>query len=292
MVLGLCLSFVLYVPLVLAAGPSQDTTPRTEDETPESADTGDERARSDAGTNEVEQPAAAAEPLTVPFRFGGALRSNYIFGNYDNRRGRGVGDFDFEIFNFNADLDHDNFIGRMEYRWYNEYSVMREAWLGYVADRRGTVRAGLIRSPFGPGPLGISTSWFFDQHGHVGLADDPDLGVRWTGASGNVTLDLAYYLRDGGHLEGNSLDAARFTFDVVKRRSADGGAEGFDEEHKFNVRAIYSLDVRAIGSDSSARHQHRTTELSTTTGIKTGVLHEANPEARSAGLVADGCDVQ
>ena len=267
----------VFLALCAAGGPAARATQVATSPVDEGAPRPDECATSMVGGDEGVPAAAVAPAAADPFRFGGALRANYIYGSYDDRRGRGPGDLAFEIFNFNADLDHAGLTGRVEYRWYDEYSVMREAWLGYGLRRVGSVAAGLVRSPFGPGPGGISTSWFFDQHGHVGLADDPDLGVVWAGDSGRLNLDLAYFLQDAGHLEGNSLDAARFTFDVVKRRSADGRAEGFDEKHQFNVRAIYALDgVGELGAsyrrggldgtnvaDDDAYHYAASTHLTT-----------------------------
>ena len=69
-----------------------------------------------------------------------------------------------------------NIISRLEYRWYDAYSMIHTAWLGYKLSDSGTVKAGIVRVPFGPTAYGISTSWFFDQHFYVGLADDMDLG--------------------------------------------------------------------------------------------------------------------
>ena len=47
----------------------------------------------------------------------------------------------------------------------------------------------------GPVPYGVSSSWFFDQHFYVGLADDMDLGIRWSDTLGKLTLDVGYYLQ-------------------------------------------------------------------------------------------------
>ena len=177
-----------------------------------------------------------------PIKLSSSLRANYIYGDYDNRRGEGIGDVDLELFFLSATLDYNNFIGKVQYRWYDGYSMMHTAWLGYDSDNFGTFKAGIVRAPFGPGPFGASTSWFFDQHFYVGLADDMDLGVRWTKPIGNLTIDLAYYIEDEGHWDGDSLDSARYNYDVVRRKREGGGSEGFEEQHQFNLRAIYALE--------------------------------------------------
>ena len=192
-----------------------------------------------------------AEPKKSPIRIGGAMRSNHVYGDYSGRRGENIGNSEFELLRLNVDLDYGNVIGRAEYRYYDKYSMMHTAWLGYRSDDYGTLKAGIVRVPFGPGPYGVSNSWFFDQHYYVGLADDMDLGVRWTKPFGDLTVDLAYYLEDEGHWDGSSRDSARYSYDPVKWNSevsSEGdvnsgfGENGFEEKHQFNLRLIYSTE--------------------------------------------------
>ena len=191
-----------------------------------------------------------AEPKKSPIRIGGAMRANHAYGDYSDRRGDNIGDSGFELLRFNADLDYSNIIGRIEYRYYDDYSMMHTAWLGYRSDGFGTLKAGIVRVPFGPGPYGVSSSWFFDQHYYVGLADDMDLGVRWTKPFGDLTVDLAYYLEDEGHWDGSSRDSSRYSYDPVKWNSGatsegdvtDFGENGFEEKHQFNLRLIYATE--------------------------------------------------
>lgn len=188
-----------------------------------------------------------------PVSVGGALGVNWVYGDYDNRRGENLGDVDLEIFRLNADLNHNNLIGRVEYRWYDGYSMMHTAWLGYQSDDFGTVRAGIVRVPFGPGNYGVSSSWYFDQHFYVGLIDDMDLGVRWTTSIGGLNVDLAYFFRDEGHWDGESLDSSRYNYDPVTRIYDDIGEAGFKENGQFNVRAVYPMDG---GGDIGASIQY------------------------------------
>lgn len=192
-----------------------------------------------------------AEPKKSPIRIGGAMRANHAYGDYSGRGGENIGDSGFELLRLNVDLDYGNVIGRAEYRYYDKYSMMHTAWLGYRSDDYGTLKAGIVRVPFGPGPYGVSNSWFFDQHYYVGLADDMDLGVRWTKPFGDLTVDLAYYLEDEGHWDGSSRDSARYSYDPVKWNSevsSEGdvndkfGENGFEEKHQFNLRLIYATE--------------------------------------------------
>lgn len=197
---------------------------------------------------------APAEPEKSPVKIGGTLGVHYVYGDYDanTRRGEDVGDVDLDIFRLNADLDHNGYIGRVEYRWYDDYSMMHTAWLGYSSEDYGTTKVGIVRVPFGPTAYGASTSWLFDQHYYVGLSDDMDLGVRWTKSFDNLTVDLAYYLSDEGEWDGTSVNSSRYSYDVVtwkERVDSEGnvtfgGAEenGFEEEHQLNLRLIYKAE--------------------------------------------------
>ena len=228
-VLALCAGVLIFSSPAAAGGiPVEDEEPVEEEVLVES--------------DAVSAPAPAAEPEKTPFpvRIGGAMRVNYAYGDYDNsRRGEDLGDVDLDTFRINVDLSHENLIGKAEYRFYDGYSMMHTAWLGYRSDGLGTLKAGIVRVPFGPGPYGASVSWFFDQHYYVGLSDDMDLGVMWTKALGDLTVDLAYYIQDEGNWDGKSLDSARYSYDVVRR---DGDGAGFEETHQFNLRLVYSTD--------------------------------------------------
>ena len=195
----------------------------------------------------------AVQPKHSPVKIGGALGFNYAYGDYNSghRRNEDLGDVDLDIFRVNADLDLNNFIGRVEYRWYDTYSMMHTAWLGYQSDHYGTIKAGIVRVPFGPGPWGVSTSWFFDQHFYIGLSDDMDLGIRWTKSYGDLEVDLAYYIEDEGEWDGASRDSSRYSYDPVtwdEQVDADGnimygaGENGFEEDGQINLRMIYSTE--------------------------------------------------
>ena len=236
-------------------------------------------------TKETDEAAEAAEPKKSSVKIGGAMRVNYVYGTYGDEdnphpRGEKIGDADLEIFRLNADLDYQNIISRLEYRWYDGYSMIHTAWLGYNLGDIGTLKAGIVRVPFGPTAYGVSSSWFFDQHFYVGLADDMDLGIRWDGTFDKLMLSVGYYAMSEPQTIGNSLASSRYSYDIVKweeNANADGDVEwgvdedgnGYDEQHQFNLRAIYTLADSAdvgvslqygllkatnVGDDDSGNH--------------------------------------
>ena len=199
-----------------------------------------------------EEPGSLGGISWGPWRLGGALRGNYTYGDYPGAagpsRGSRGGNFELDTFRLNLDAARDGWISSAEYRWYDGYNFIHHLWAGY-ADAVDRVEVGVTRAPFGPGDYGVSRSWFFDQHYYVGLADDMDLGVKYTRQAGDWTLDVAYFARSEWDGNGASRDSARYSYDVVK---TDTG--GFSEEHQFNLRAIrhwhgeeWSVDVGASG---------------------------------------------
>ncbi len=198
-----------------------------------------------------------------PFKIGGALRANYVQGDYvlpssdysGADRGAKWGDVELDTVRINIDLEEGSYIGKFEYRWYNGYSFIHTAWLGYKFDKDNQVEVGITRVPFGPGDYGISNSWFFDQHYYVGLSDDMDLGIKYTSSFGNLTLDFAYFYNGGPNGIGSSDQGARYGYDIALWESSiqnDGtisaaDVNGWEEKHQLNFRAIYDLTHTKVG---------------------------------------------
>ena len=201
-----------------------------------------------------------------PFSLGGALRANYVIGNYDAPsndfdgayRGGNGGNVELDTVRINIDFKADDFLGKFEYRWYNGYNFIHTAWLGYDFKNFGQVEVGMTRVPFGPGAYGVSNSWFYDQHYYVGLSDDMDLGAKYTVVIDKLTIDMAYFYSGGPNGIGTSAKGSRYGYDVVYWQSsvaADGsvgasGLNGWQEKHQFNLRAIYDFEHTKLGASA------------------------------------------
>ncbi|MBK1702397.1 hypothetical protein CKO22_16205 [Thiococcus pfennigii] len=218
----------------------------------------------------VAAPVVAAEPVADdgskirigPLTIGGAIRANYVIGDYPGRgpgpsRGGHGGNVELDTFRINMDLKHEQLVGQLEYRWYDGYNFIHTGWLGWDFDDGSQVQVGVNRVPFGPGPYGVSHSWFFDQHYYVGLSDDMDLGIRYVTGVGDWSLDLAYYASSEWNGRGTSHDSARYGYDTVEWGSGlaadgtliDAPTNGYRERNQFNVRAIYAFDDVAVPTD-------------------------------------------
>lgn len=204
------------------------------------------RAESAEATLEQAADTGPAKIRIGDFTIGGAIRANWVLGDYSGNggpsRGGHGGNFELDIFRINVDYANAaGVIGKVEYRWHNGYNFLHTGWIGMQLSETASVQVGVNRVPFGPGAYGVSNSWFFDQHYYVGLADDMDLGIKYTTTLGNWTVDLAYYFSDEGSWRGRSRDSARYSYDIVPNESGNG----YRERHQFNARAIY-----AFGPDS------------------------------------------
>ena len=105
--------------------------------------------------------AMAQEPEKSPIKIGGAIGVNLLYGDYDDLRGEGVGDVRLDVFRLNADLDYQNVIGRVEYRWYEGYNMFHTAWLGYDWGSSRTLKAGIVRVPYRTDGLWCLQQLFF-----------------------------------------------------------------------------------------------------------------------------------
>jgi hypothetical protein len=223
-----------------------------------------------AANEKLAEAEADRSPIQVgPLTIGGAMRVNYIRGDYEDvsdgpSRGGDGGNFELDTFRINMSLAYRQLIGELEYRWYDGYNFLHTSWLGWRFDDASQIQVGVTRVPFGPGPYGVSQSWFFDQHYYVGLSDDMDLGVKYVTKRGHWDLDLAYFISSEGHWRGSSRDSARYSYDAVKWESGldqngnvlDAPYNGYSERNQFNARAIYGLEDISLPTDLGVSLQY------------------------------------
>lgn len=198
-------------------------------------DTGPKKIRFDTGEGEL--------------LIGGSLRANYSIGDYQetgapSQAPEDGGNVALGTFALTADYLEGPFQTRMQYRFYDGYHFLHTGWLGYTFEDKSQIQAGVNRVPFGPGPFGVSQSWFFDQHYYVGLADDMDLGIKYTKPWQDWTFDVAYYYSDEGTYAGSSADSARYSYDIV-----DESGSGYEERNQFNLRGIYAMKDVTVPTD-------------------------------------------
>lgn len=185
---------------------------------------------------------------------GGAVRANYVYSkDYPSGgRSKSGGDIEWDTYRINIDWQKGDWSSSVEYRWYDDYDFFHHAWVGYQLDEFSTIKVGLNRVPFGVGAYGPANSWFFDQHFYVGLADDMDMGIKYTRKKDNLALDLAYYAGSEPNGNGNdnnvawAEDSSRYAYDIVD--TGDPHSH-YRERNQFNARAIVSTLEDSVPTD-------------------------------------------
>ena len=205
-------------------------------------------------------------PALEGLKIGGAIRANYYVGDYTSGGAQDLnrsddGAVSLDILRLNADYTNGDWQAKFEYRFYpgysnnnsDSYSMLHTGWVGYNFESGDQIQVGVNRVPFGPGAYGISQSWFFDQHYYLGLADDMDLGVKYSGSRDNWSFDLAYYYSSEGSYFGENFsnDSVRYSYDV-----SDETGNGYEERNQFNARLIYTAEIGEVAADLGASAQY------------------------------------
>ncbi len=195
-------------------------------------------------TTPLVTPAPAAESS---IQFGGALRYNYYVKSWDGQeanRDKG-GDFDLDTIRFEADGSYGDLDISAEYRFYAGYHMLHHGYIGWNNAENSKFLLGVSQVPFGIQPY-ASHNWFFDVGYYVGLEDDYDAGLQWLTRGDNWDLKLGFFKNDEGNYTGNSMDSARYSYDVVVAAMPTPGGEGVtrtnEEVNQFNGRYAYTLD--------------------------------------------------
>jgi len=89
-------------------------------------------------------------------KIGGALRLNYSYKDYDQENMDRMGDFGFELFRLNADIDYKDIFLSVEYRWYGNFNAIHHGYFGYHITERSSIEIGIHQVPFGMLPYCLS----------------------------------------------------------------------------------------------------------------------------------------
>lgn len=201
-----------------------------------------ERERIEQRVAEVaEQAEAAAEEDAEGINFGGAVRLNYAWRDYDAQNKDRVGDFELELFRINVSGSVGNVILDAEWRRYNDFQAIHHAWLGYDFSDQVQMQLGITQVPFGILPYASHSFWFSGNY-YLGYEDDYDTGIKFVHAPNkDWTFHYAFFKNPE---YANDSRADRYSFDLVT-----GGDQQNTETNQLNFRAErhlnFSEQVRA-----------------------------------------------
>ena len=196
-------------------------------------------------------------------KFGGAVRVNYSYEDFDDDNSDRGGDFDFDLFRIDVSGNYQDLIYSAQYRWFEYMNVIQHAWIGYNFTEEQQGKIGVTQVPFGILTY-ASNNYFFSSNFYVGLEDDYDMGLNYTYKGDKNRFDLAFYKNDEqGGIDGYVSDRTdRYAYDVVGIRldgedaydaPSDGYAAG--ELNTFNVRYAHNFSFNNVDLELGASVQ-------------------------------------
>ncbi len=206
-----------------------------------------------ARVDKLEQDLETAE--NAPINIGGAVRTQYVWQDYNEGNKDRGGDFDFDLLR----LDYSGSIGDVilsaQYRWFEYMEAVQHAWVGYNFNEQWQGQVGITTVPFGTMPYN-SNNYFFSSNFYIGLEDDHDTGLKMLYRADDWDLDIAFFKND----EQGGVDGAvrsrtdRYAYDPLGVR-LDG--EGIYSEPTLAVAESNSWALRGarkfnLGEEQSA----------------------------------------
>jgi len=184
----------------------------------------------DARLTSLEQQAEAFGP---DIAFGGALRLNYAWRDFDEQNKDRFGDFELELFRINADGEIGDVILSAEWRRYNDFQAIHHGWVGYDFTDKLQGQLGISQVPFGLLPFASHSFWFGGTY-YLGFEDDYDTGIKFVHKpSEDWTFHYAFYKNPE---YANDDRFGRYSFDLVT-----AGDQQNAEINQLNLRGEYSL---------------------------------------------------
>ncbi len=183
----------------------------------------------------VAQMEAAAEEDEDGINFGGAVRLNYAWRDYDDQNKDRVGDFEMELFRINVSGSVGDVLLDAEWRRYNDWQGVHHAWVGYDFSDELQMQLGITQVPFGILPYASHAYWFTGNY-YTGYEDDYDTGVKFIHRpSDDWTFHYAFFKNPE---YANDSRAGRYSFDLVT-----GGEQQNTETNQVNFRAERHITI-------------------------------------------------
>ncbi|OTG96845.1 MULTISPECIES: hypothetical protein [Acinetobacter] len=172
----------------------------------------------------------------------GWVRANYQDKDYSDSDHK----LKFNAAKLSLKYDAKTFFGGVEYRCYQndtlcDFSTLVNANLGYKLNDDSRITVGLQDMPFGIGRF-WSSSWYGSSMDNAGLEDVHNLGINWQQQLGaNTSVNLAYFVRDGGSFVGDG-DAARYAANYVKPE--DATTDDIEEKNMWVARISQQIPLQ------------------------------------------------
>lgn len=194
-------------------------------------------------------PAEKPEPITLAsthtkdtgITIGGAVRFQYVAGDYNRGVNKRKGDIQFDIFRLDLKGKVHGVILDAQWRWFQYMTAIQHAWVGYDFTDTSQLQIGLTRIPFGNQPFD-SHSFFFSSNYYVGLEDTYAAGVEYVYSGDPWNVQLAFFKNDttGGVGGGNRTNS--YSYDILGVREP---GEGIFDAPSHDAGSIDTVAARA-----------------------------------------------
>ncbi len=176
---------------------------------------------------------AEVEEATVEdedgINFGGAVRLNYGWRDYDDQNKDRLGDFELELFRVNVSGSVGDVLLDAEWRRYNDFQAIHHAWVGYNFSDDLQMQLGITQVPFGILPYASHSFWFTGNY-YLGYEDDYDTGIKFIHTPNEDWTFHYGFFKNPEYA--NDARADRYSFDLVT-----AGDQQNTETNQINFRA-------------------------------------------------------
>ncbi len=187
------------------------------------------------------------------FKFGGALRYNFLSTNYESGPGNLNPQMTWDTWRINVDGSMSGVDLSFEYRFYPTFGshFIHHGYLGYAFSEKVYMKLGVSQVPFGITPY-ASHSWWFNGPYYVGLEDDYDMGINFEiKPAENLELALAYFRQAepegpgfGGSVTFGNAGSGRYSYDIVPGEGAYVDNNGETVMTTASLRELDQLNAR------------------------------------------------
>jgi hypothetical protein len=171
-----------------------------------------------------------AESSEPTLDFGGHIRFNYSWQDYNEELKDRYGDFGFESFRIDVNGEYDVLDIAVQYRFYQDFEAIRYGYVGYDISSTLKTQVGIHQVPFGILPAAAHGFWFGATY-YMGFEDDYDMGLKFLYSSNPWEAQLAFY-KNAEYVDNSR--AGRYSFDMVT-----GGEQANIETNQLNGRIAY-----------------------------------------------------
>ena len=166
--------------------------------------------------------------------FGGAVRLNYGWKDYDPVSKDRGGDFELELVRINMDGQVGDVGLSAEYRFYNGFEAVHHAYFEWpVRDEGWRGQLGISQVPFGILPYASHSYWFGGTY-YMGFEDDYDTGLKFLWNEGPWEAQFAFF-KNPEYADDSRY--GRYSFDV-----ATGDDQFNSETNQWNARVARRIE--------------------------------------------------